>query len=293
MTPSVITITVNTPPDAGKDSSVSVCRSVTSYNLLSHLGGTPAGGGTWTDVNGSGAELNGIFNPSMVAVSTYSFKYTLANSPPCSAATATIAVTVTDSSNAGKDNTGTVCNTNNAVVLQNYLVNAQTGGQWKDISKTGALTGGVFDATKVTSGSYTFHYVIINALCGNDSSVITITVTPPDAGKDSSVSVTRSATSYNLLSHLGGTPAGGGTWTDVNGTGQLTGNIFNPSKVPAGSYNFTYTITQSPCTGVSSTVTVTVIKTANAGPDTSDQVCKTTTSLNLSGYLRNQDIGGT
>jgi gliding motility-associated-like protein len=201
---------------------------------------------------------------------------------------------VTASTNAGRDSTGTVCITNNAVILQPYLYNAQTGGTWKDIDNSGSLSNGVFNATKVTPGSYQFRYVILSAQCGNDSATITINVVSvPNAGNDTSVSVCGTSTSYDLLTHLGGTPETGGSWTDVNGSHELTNNIFNPSKVMAGSFSFRYKVTLSACGSDSSTITVNVISAANAGLDSSGIYCNSQTAVILSSYLRGAEPGGT
>ena len=186
-----VTVTVNQPLLAGTSVSISVCKSSSSVNLFTSLGGTPAAGGNWTDVKNTGALTGELFNPSLVNTGTYIFIYTVPNIAPCEADSATVIVTVTASTIAGHDSTVIVCNNNNAVILQSYLYNAQTGGTWKDLDNTGSLSNGVFNATKVTPGSYLFRYIILSVQCGNDSATITITVShgPSDTLTVSSVNV--------------------------------------------------------------------------------------------------------
>ena len=44
-------------------------------------------------------------------------------------------------------------------------------------------------------------------------------------------------TALDLFTGLGSTPDSTGTWNDDSATGALTGSIFNPSAVGAGTYN--------------------------------------------------------
>ncbi|MCB9193057.1 MAG: hypothetical protein H6597_00870 [Flavobacteriales bacterium] len=65
-----------------------------------------------------------------------------------------------------------------------------------------------------------------------------------DAGTDAMTTVCDQGAAIDLFLELGGTPDGGGAWTDPNGNAHT--NTFDPSSDPAGIY--TYTLAgQAPC----------------------------------------------
>ena len=84
--------------------------------------------------------------------------------------------------------------------------------------------------------------------------MITVTVKQaPDAGNDGSVQLTEGDNStIDLAAQLGGSPASGGTWTDVNGN--AVNATFDPASDTPGV--FTYTVTSSNACSDSATVTV-------------------------------------
>lgn len=65
-------------------------------------------------------------------------------------------------------------------------------------------------------------------------------IAEPDAGQDSSIVLCANAPPYDLFQALAGTPQAGGTWTDPDATGALTGQFVDPGVLPAGDYDFGY-----------------------------------------------------
>lgn len=78
----------------------------------------------------------------------------------------------------------------------------------------------------------------------------------PNAGNNATVTRCLSQGDVDLFAQLGGTPEGGGTWTDNSATGQLTGGTFAVAGMPSGSYLFTYTVPGGNCPDAQATVTV-------------------------------------
>ena len=77
-----VVITVVTPGTATNPPNICYGNIVTNLDLFGQLAGETAGG-TWTQTAGTsvGAALNastGIFNPSTIAVGSYTFRYTIA-----------------------------------------------------------------------------------------------------------------------------------------------------------------------------------------------------------------------
>lgn len=74
-------ILVDIAPFPGEDSSTQVCENGSEVDLFSALGGTPEGGGSWTDPQGQAA--SGIFTPSTSSAGGYT--YTATGSNGCTA----------------------------------------------------------------------------------------------------------------------------------------------------------------------------------------------------------------
>ncbi|WP_181899497.1 T9SS type B sorting domain-containing protein [Flagellimonas nanhaiensis] len=120
----------------------------------------------------------------------------------------------------------------------------------------------------------------ISDTSGNFTDLIqTINVyTSPDAGGANIVNICVNDPPINLFTSLSGTPDPGGNWVDSDGTGV---DLMDPSNVdfmgiPAGMYNFTYTITPiapSPCLDDSATVTVIISQTPMADAPADVESC--------------------
>lgn len=88
-----VTVVVNQPPNAGQDSGVQVCDTLTALDLLAQLGGIPQPGGTWLDVTGNGGLNNGSLNTTGLAPGVHLYDH-IAAVQGCPNDTARLAVTV-------------------------------------------------------------------------------------------------------------------------------------------------------------------------------------------------------
>lgn len=77
------------PPNAGNDTTLTLCSTAPSVDLFDLLGAEAEAGGTWT---GPSPVSNGIFNPASMVAGVY--VYTIPGIPPCPTATASVTVVI-------------------------------------------------------------------------------------------------------------------------------------------------------------------------------------------------------
>ncbi|MDI1316365.1 hypothetical protein, partial [Flavobacterium sp.] len=100
----VVTVLVNPIPNAGTNGSLAICSNQNPVDLFDSLQGTPQAGGIWTPTLASGT---GVFDPVVDVAGTYT--YTVSGIAPCTDATASATVVVTDEPQAGNDGELIVC----------------------------------------------------------------------------------------------------------------------------------------------------------------------------------------
>ena len=261
----MLTVNVVDSPDAGLDNPVTACNTETTFDLFANLDGTPDTGGTWADLDASGAVITGnTVDLTSLAAGSYRFEYTVTGTAPCANATAIVTVDViTTAPSAGNDNTVSACNTNTAFDLFGSLLGSPNpGGTWADMDASGAvITGDDVNLVGVALGTYRYQYTITVAGCGSSSAIVTVDVEDaPNAGANRSVTACTTNTAFSLLTGLGGTPDNGGTWTDLDGSGAvIAGNFADFSGTTPGSYRYQYTVTgTAPCATASAILTVQV-----------------------------------
>src|SRR5690606_14872729 len=92
---------------------------------------------------------------------------------------------------------------------------------------------------------------------------------------------------------LDGTQDVGGVWQDTDGTGALSGNIFDATAVAPGSYQFTYFVAASaPCVDDSTTITITVEAPLTTGTSTTLDICSDAGTTDLFRLLGRANAGG-
>ncbi|NMH27891.1 gliding motility-associated C-terminal domain-containing protein [Flavobacterium silvaticum] len=283
----VVSVTITPGPDAGQDGTLTICVNSPSQDLFDSLTGTPQVGGTWSPALASGT---GVFNPAVDAAGVYT--YTFAGTNPCDNDTATVTVTVNPVPDAGEDGSTLFCTNYDPADLITFLGGTpQAGGTWSPALASGT---GVFNPMVDAAGVYT--YTVGGGFC--DTSIATVTVTvvaAPVAGADGTLNTCLTTTSLDLTTGLDGTQ-GSGTFADTDGTGALSGTIFNPSAVGVGTYHFTYTVGGgvSPCLFDTSVVTVIVEPQPNAGTFAGIQsVCISEGTFDLSILIGGNQTGGT
>ena len=284
---STVAVVVTNGPEAGANNSLIVCINNPSQDLFLLLGPTAQTGGTWSPAMVSGT---GVFNPAVDPQGDY--VYTLSGTSPCSNDFATISVTVNPIPNAGTNGTKIFCS--NATQEDLFLSlggTPQAGGTWSPALASG---NGIFNPAVDTPQTYTY---TVGSTCLTPSTAsvtVSIIQAPAAGGIGQILNTCADITSVNLFTGLDGTQ-GSGTWSDDDATGALTNNIFNPTTIGVGTYNFTYTVVgTSPCVNATSTVTVIVNPLPNAGTAISiPPVCTSIGNIDLNTLLTGQDTGGT
>lgn len=286
-----VTVSEFQQPNAGTSNTVQVCSNNPSFQLFNFLGGSPQTGGAWTY---AGSPVSGTFSPGTSPAGVYT--YTLTGTPPCTNATATITVTVNPAPFAGLDGELTICSDQGVVDLFSALgPTYDLGGTWIDQDGTGQLSGSFFNPAGLPPGTYNFRYEVPGAgpCSGDHAHVDVIIVSQLNAGNDGTANVCGSNANYNLFNCLGGSAQPGGTWIDLNATGALSGQFFNATLVPAGTYLFRYRLTGTlSCVADSSTATITVIAPPNAGGNGTASFCSNGPAVNLINFLTGSPQAG-
>lgn len=136
-------------------------------------------------------------------------------------------------------------------------------------------------------------YVYDQNLSGTcaDQQILRISIrTPLDAGNDRAISICEGA-EVNLYTALDSADRGG-RFIDLDMSGRLSDSLFSSAGLNGMSFRFQYKIDSiAPCPDDSSTVTLQVVRTVNAGADIRDTVCSDTRT-DLFGLLSGADLGG-
>ena len=271
--------------NAGTNGSLTVCKSNDQVNLFTGLTGSPQTGGTWTDLSLTGALTGQVFNATLVSPGTYTFTYTLAGSPSCTAASAQVAVTVVAAPSAGQNGSFVTCSNSAAFSMFPYLGGSpQGGGTWT----LGAVSHpNTYNPATDISGIYTYS-VPASGPCPSVSATVTITeVIAPNAGRDTTRTVCSNGTQFNMTSLLPGNPQAG-TWSF---SGQPHGPLFVPGVDISGVYIYTVQ-GQSGCANATTSLTVTVQPFPSAGGNVTLTVCSDGAAVQLSTILIGEQPGG-
>lgn len=292
---SVVTVTQHRRPVAGTNATVDLCSTDAPVNLFDHLGGTPDAGGTWTGPGNTNS--NGIFIPG--SAGTYIYEYKVTGTAPCAPDQATVTVHVTQAPYAGENGTITICTGQPVVDLFDGLGGTpDLNGTWSEITVTGRLSSHFFNAgtpTQMPAGNYDFRYVVpANASCAGDTATVRVTIVSLlNAGHNGSKFVCNTETQVNLFTALGGSPQPGGTWIDLDATGQVTGQYFNAQGAGPGTYHFRYKLTGAlGCDSDSAMATINVVQGPNAGHESWATFCSEGPPVNLFPYVSPAHGGG-
>jgi len=299
----VVTVNVTAAANAGVANTVSACNNNSSFDLFASLGGTPSGGGAWSQLSGTTTITiaGNNANLSGAVAGAYTFQYLVLGTSPCPNATAVVTVNVTAAANAGLANTVSACNNNSSFDLFASLSGTPTaGGTWSQLSGTTTITiaGNSANLSGAVAGAYTFEYLVLGtAPCPNATAVVTVNVTAAaNAGVANTVSACNNNSSFDLFASLGGTPDVGGAWSQLTGssTRTITGNTVDLNGAAAGAFTFEYTVGSAPCPNATAVVTVNVAGPANAGAANTVSACNNNSSFSLFASLGGTpDAGGT
>ena len=223
---------------------------------------------------------------SVLAVGTYNFTFDVDAVGTCDDELVTVQIIINDLPNTGTATPYVVCETttDTAFDLFNQLSGNDAGGIWSDDDTTGVLTGNTIDLTGLPIGTYNFTYTITDTNTCTNSTTVSITIEEaPEAGTGTnfeicSIDVATTPT-LDLFNQLSGNDAGG-TWTDDNASGALSGNVVDLTLLPVNTtFNFTYTVTGTG-TCANDTEIISVIVNETAPPtivDTNQEFCDSAT----------------
>ena len=285
----VVVVTITPEANAGTSTLVTICNNEAPVNLFTLLGTSAQTGGVWSPALSSGT---GFFNPLVDLQGTYTYTVTGQNS--CTNNSAQVDVTILIGANPGTNASVIICTNSGLVNLFGYLgANATTGGVW-----TPSLASGnnFFNPLVDVAGAYT--YTVGSVSCGTYSAIITVDLQAASNaggnGTTTNLTTCLTTTSLDLFTALNGTQTLNGLWLDDNNTGALINNIFNPSLVGPGTYQFTYLVTgASPlCGPASATVIVKVDPQPNAGTFTAQPAACNNGFYNLFDLLSNSQTTG-
>ena len=245
--------------NAGTTDTNLVCSTDMMANMADFLGIHDAGG-TWVDNDTTGANTDSILDATQLTAGTiYHFSYILAGVNGCAGDTADVYIDVEAAPFGGVDTTVNLCVGAGITILRNYLTGTAFGGTWVDVDGSGALNTntGVFNTNNASTGTYDVLYILSGVACPPDTTVLTLNLdTTVSAGVAVSDTVCDDESMVDLTTFLDASATAGGMWTDLSGTGALSGNMFDATAVAnLTSYDFQYKV-MSACGDDSVTVSL-------------------------------------
>ncbi|MGB0977792.1 MAG: T9SS type A sorting domain-containing protein [Croceimicrobium sp.] len=245
--------------NAGISDTSLVCSSDAAANLASFLGVYDTGG-TWVDNDATGALTDSILDATqLMAGNIYHFSYIVAGVNGCTGDTANVYAEIEAAPFGGVDTSVALCAGSGITILRNYLTGTAFGGDWVDLDGSGALNvnTGVFNSNNASSGTYRVLYVLAGVACPADTTMLTLNIdTVVSAGIAVSDSVCDDESMVDLNSFLDASASAGGMWTDLSGSGALSGNMFDATAVAnSTTYDFQYKV-MSACGDDSVTVSL-------------------------------------
>lgn len=196
--------------------------------------------------------------------------------------------------NAGGDIESSLCNDGTPAQLENYLgAPHDAGGEWEDVSNTGALNGGILATEGLEAGTYEFIYTVTDECGLTDAATLTLEVKDiPEAP----VADETEAVCEGETIQLTATGVAGASY-HWEGPGNYESDEQNPVIVNApvtATGTYSVTVMLNGCESEPDTVEVIVNDAPNAGGDDSFEVCNDGEPINLMTLLTGpHDEGGT
>ncbi len=268
---STLFVIENLIPNPGVNTSILVCAGAPPFSLYAQLQGNPDPGGTW--YNQSNQVIGDLFNPAVQPAGVY--RYSVDGQIPCTDQDAFLTIGYTTTNPSGTSASLALCQNAAPVNLFNQLGGSPVaGGTWT--APQGQTFGGTFNPTTGTPGNYVYYYP--NVGCSPADAVVTVSVQSlPQAGPDQSVPLCQTSPSVNLNTLLAPGTTSGGAWTTG---GQPAANTFQPST--PGNFNFTYTVTGTPCPADQSVLQIQVASAPPTLTNYSGTLCATANPVVLS-----------
>lgn len=262
-----------------------ICENYSEFYMLDFMAGSPDPGGEWFD--GVAQPMDGWYDPQSMNPGT--FTYMLNNVPGCGPVFSTISIQENQLPDPGLDTSIEVCPGAPPFNLSTQLSGTpQPGGQWLDENDTPVNIN--FNPLVMPSGVYHYH---VNGLtpCPGQDAYLTINYTPAlPAGEDNNITVCELSGSFDLINMLGGNPAVGGIWTDINGN--VVPGQFDP--IQAGTFVFNYSFDGIGCSLFDTQLIVDVETMPDAGLPSTITICENELIFDLFQILdANTNPGGT
>ncbi len=306
----VVTVIINELPNTGTPTPFLICENelaaTSPLDVFGQLSGQVAGG-TWSDDDATGALTGNTVDLTGLVVGDYNFSYTITDGNTCTNSS-TVEVTVAPAPESGNyiGTPFTICEdqaaANSPYDLFNLLDGTQdTNGTWyAGNTSAGTAVVNPIDLTTLGNGIFDFTYAVpaIGTCTDVDVTVTVIINELPNTGTPTPFLVCENELAVNspldVFGQLSGQDAGG-TWSDDDATGALTGNTVDLTGLVVGGYNFTYTVTNGSCSDTA-TVLISVLDAPNAGTSTVLDLClsdiTTGQTLDLFTQLTGNDAGG-
>lgn len=271
-------------PIAGTPGNIAVCNSDPAVDLFNLIGGAPQTGGIWTGPSALANGDQGTFDPATNTAGTYT--YTVSGAPTCPDATVDVVVSITAQLDATITPVADVCESD----LPFNLTGADPGGTWTGTGITDA-NAGTFDPSVAGAGTHTITYTLGGG-CGDVQTTDITVIAPPDAGTDGAVTYCDIDPADNLITHLGGTPDAGGTWSGPSALANGDQGTFDPASNLAGTY--IYTVSGAPtCPDADAEVVVTLQNQPDVTISPAGPFCESSISANLAAVTPGGTWSGT
>jgi gliding motility-associated-like protein len=291
---STVIITVEEAPESGTvNTPIEFCiAAVTTgqtYNLFDLLTGEDQTG-VWNDDDASGNLSGNLVTLEGLATGNYNFTYDVNAIGSCDDVLVTVTVIINDTLEPTATASQEFCDT---ATISDLTATGTTIKWYENATGGTALTG---TASLINGEDY--FATQTDAITGCESSVRTLVTAiiyvSPKSGNPIPLTECNTNNSIDLFTALDGTQDVGGAWQDTDGTGALSGNIFDATGLAVGNYQFTYLVTASaPCVDSSTIVTVTIEGPLNAGTNNTLDVCSNSGTTDLFTLIGSADTGGT
>lgn len=261
---------------AGEASSILVCSSGNSVNMLSQLNGTPVDGGFWSGPDGPVLpQFSDIFYPATMSAGDYI--YTINSAAPCISQSSILSISITIDNPSGLSNFITLCSTSSPTNMMDVLSgNPLDGGSWT--SPAGQSTDAIFNPQTEPAGTYSYYYPNIG--CNPAGASLNISVEAPvNAGSNGSGSICESVPGFNLNSMLSANASQIGNW-------YLNNLPISSDYVPssAGNFNLTYIVNAIACADDMANFTLSVASGTPIPSNQSVYLCSLGSAVNLTDY---------
>lgn len=152
-----------------------------------------------------------------------------------------------------------------------------TTGSWLDVNNTDIIVDSTqVDFSSLLSGTYIFEYRILDSICVDTHSILTVNIIDtPDAGMDATITLCSDTTGVNVFDLMGNPSAGGTFYDEFNMVVNIdpTNADFDASTPGSTVYSYIVGNPASSCGSDSSTFTVVVEDSVDAGMDNTSTFC--------------------